>query len=500
MCQLIVKKHLVNLFGPSTSLRDHLTLTVTIGVLCIVVPASLINIWMGWSHLERTSLQQGGEVAKMLANQAQLALIYDSPDNASDFTRRALSFPGVVRVEITHSDGRALLVSPPYPANEVVAPIPTVTPGDGEALSMSEGPNGTWQFVAPVLANASTPATQFELEDPQPNLLGQVRVSQSKHLLVANMKQLLALQVAVLIVVAACMLLYVRRLVSRVTSPLSEMTTAMARIMKGGPWSSVRVSGPRDLQDMAAIFNELIATLVDREYALDQAMYRQGMLLNHLQEAREDQNRTIARDLHDSIGGNLTTLKLRLALLMEDIPAGDSLRQPLAALHTLSHDTLLLTKHITALLRPTMLDTLGLTAALQWLVEEFSRTTRVPCEMHLDATCTLTAERNIAVFRIAQEALTNISRHSNCTSAGVATCSDNEHLLLSIWDNGQGFDNAATKAAKHSFGLLSMRERVLYLGGDIQIASSPGSGVKLDIKVPLTAPELGTAERFHSSV
>ncbi len=436
----------------------------------------------------------------MFAHQAQLALLYDSPDNASDFARRALSFPGVVRAEIDHADGRVLLMSPPLGPNEApprVRAMPVSNEDNDDPVSMVGETNGAWEFVAPVFINKTAHAPELDVDQRQPVLLGHVRIFQSKELLVQNVRHLLALQIGVLVAVALVMLTYVRRLVSRATAPLVDMTSAMDGISRGGPWTPVPVTGPRDLQHMASIFNGLIATLIEREYDLDQAMYRQGQLLNHLHEAREDQNRTIARDLHDSIGGNLTTLKLRLALLMEDLPDTHPIRQSLAALHVLSHDTLLLTKHITALLRPTMLDTLGLTATLQWLADEFSHTTRVSCKLHLTATCSLTAERNIAVFRIVQEALTNISRHAKCTEVELVTTSDDKHLYVSVWDNGQGFDTSQVTAKTQSYGLLSMRERVLYLGGELQISSSPGSGVKLDIRVPLAANERSAGERCN---
>lgn len=482
----------MNPFGTRTTLRDQLTLAITLGVLAVAIPNALLDIVLGWQYLKQHAIRQGTQVAQVLAQQAPLALLYDSASNADAFAQRALSFPGVIEVSIERTDKSILLLARadgvPLPALPA-ALTPTARAGDAAFLAAET--EATLHFVAPVVIKL--PEHPFEAEPAQePELIGQVRIVQSKAQLQENFRQLSVLKLAIMTAGTLCLLLLIRHVAHRVTLSLNTLSAAMTQMAQGGAWCQVSARAPRDLAAMIEVFNRLVATLQERERELDQAMADQGRLVSHLQAAREDQNRTIARELHDSIGGNLTSLKLRLSLLLEDLPLDSPFRPPVADLRELSHDTLAQTKHITTLLRPTMLDVLGLAATLQWLADEFTRTTRIPCATSLELHNSLPPERNIAIFRIVQEAFTNIARHAQCSQANLVAHSEHDILRLVIADNGCGLPEEAA-LAKDSFGLLNLRERALFLGASFEILSSPGKGVKLEILIPWHSPETACA-------
>jgi signal transduction histidine kinase len=480
----------------ASTLKDQITLSVTAGVLLIVIPATLVNIWLGWSHLEESSLRQGKQVTSALAQQSKLALLYDAPANAEEFARGALSFPGVIRIEIVRANGEILLQKGeqpaemlPKPAKATLATHPHSNDSniekalDEDPISIAAEGMFSWKLASPVVMQRAK--TDIDGDDMPPTIIGEVRVYQRKALLGQNVKHLLLVQFGVLVLVAGAVLLFVRRWVGFMAAPLISISSAMSFITQDSVWSKVDVTGPQDIRDMAISFNTLIDTLSERENALDVAMQRQRLLMNHLHEAREEQSRAIARELHDSIGGNLTTLKLRLAMVLEDIEEDNPIRTQVTDLHNLSLNTLQQTKHITAMLRPTMLDTLGLAASLRWLVDEFSRTTKAHSKIALSAADNLSADKTVAIFRIAQEALTNASRHSGCTELVLSTETDADSYRMIICDNGRGFDTRKT-LDNISYGLMNMHERALFIGGELLLFSTPGNGVRLEVNVPLS--------------
>jgi signal transduction histidine kinase len=140
-------------------------------------------------------------------------------------------------------------------------------------------------------------------------------------------------------------------------------------------------------------------------------------------------------------------------------------------------------------LRPGVLDDLGLAAAIEWQVSEFTSRNGVPCEvsvppvdLHLDG------DRATATFRIFQECLTNVIRHAQAKSVRVALCQEDGDILLVVEDDGIGFSESSLSNSLGSLGLLGMKERAQFCGGDVHVSSSPGNGTTVTIRVPLDTP------------
>jgi PAS domain S-box-containing protein len=209
-------------------------------------------------------------------------------------------------------------------------------------------------------------------------------------------------------------------------------------------------------------------------------------------QAREDERRRIARELHDELGQRLTALKMELSSLRTDA-AGPKRAPPIDAMLGMVDDTVAAVRRIATELRPLMLDDLGLYAAIEWLADGWSRRMGVAVQLHLRAGETVLDDAlNIALYRMVQEALTNIARHAQATKVCIEIEQIGSELQLTVMDNGIGFDEALMHR-EGSFGLVGMRERALMLGGQLVIGSSPSGGGRVSVRLPLRAPAGQTA-------
>jgi len=148
-------------------------------------------------------------------------------------------------------------------------------------------------------------------------------------------------------------------------------------------------------------------------------------------------------------------------------------------------------RRISTELRPAVLD-LGLAAAVEWQVQEFQARSGVQCKVRLLIREVVTSNASTAMFRIFQETLTNVARHAKATRVEVVLQKQRDRLVLLIHDNGRGFD-LTDPALSNSLGLLGMRERAAILGGQVNIASTPGKGTTVSAWFPLQSPEESTA-------
>jgi signal transduction histidine kinase len=216
---------------------------------------------------------------------------------------------------------------------------------------------------------------------------------------------------------------------------------------------------------------------------------RLGELLHQVVGAQEMERQRIARELHDATGQSLTAVALGLRGV-ESTVASDPIKAvaQLQELKTYSTDALGELRHIISDLRPSQLDDLGLVAALQWYVQEFEKRYGVHATFLLQGERRrLPQEYETVLFRIAQEALTNIGKHAQATLATVRFEFDPGQVCLTIEDNGRGFDPEAVlrQTRPAGWGLLGMQERALLLGGEFQIESDPAGGTRIQVTAPL---------------
>jgi PAS domain S-box-containing protein len=207
-----------------------------------------------------------------------------------------------------------------------------------------------------------------------------------------------------------------------------------------------------------------------------------------LVEAREEERQRIARELHDELGQRLTALKLEMAACLRDHP-NVALAERAQGMLDMLDETVASARRIAMDLRPLMLDDLGLAEAIDWLVQEFKRRTGIGVSVRLDkAVSGLPPSLATTLYRIVQEALTNITRHARASEVTIALEHRGQELHLTIEDNGIGFARTSQTRSAGSFGLLGIRERVLMLGGRLSVGNAAGGGARLVVRVPLVRP------------
>lgn len=225
---------------------------------------------------------------------------------------------------------------------------------------------------------------------------------------------------------------------------------------------------------------------VRAEEALRRSQTELRELAYSMNSVREEEKRRIARELHDELGQALTALKLDLTWLSERLPAGQAaIAEKLGAMQAMIDGTVAATRRISADLRPLILDDLGLVPAAEWLVQEFTQRTGIPCELRVASPeLELKDPQATAVFRILQESLTNVARHARAQRVEVALGRSDGSVTLNVRDNGRGF-NLDDPRRPNAFGLMGLRERVSLLGGEVRIDSQPGLGTVLHVQIPL---------------
>lgn len=224
------------------------------------------------------------------------------------------------------------------------------------------------------------------------------------------------------------------------------------------------------------------------EEKLKQSYEATRQLAEHIQNIREEERLHIAREIHDELGQLLTVLKMDIAWLNKKVePASEPVKAKLSDLLALIDTTIKTVRRIASELRPSLLDDLGLVAAMEWHLEEFEKRSEIATSLQLpEKMQELPDALKIGLFRIFQESLTNVARHSGATKVNVCLQQIAEKVNLEITDNGRGFDEK--KLVKKTLGLLGMKERTVMMGGEYNIAAAKGGGTSVTVSIPL--PEL----------
>jgi len=229
---------------------------------------------------------------------------------------------------------------------------------------------------------------------------------------------------------------------------------------------------------------EIEQNLADYNVHLEELVRQRTEMTRFLQNVREDERSSIARELHDELGQALTALRIDLGLLRRQCTEREgngAMSQRIGASCGLVERTLVSLRRISEGLRPGMLDVLGLGAALDHLARQFAERTAIKCAFHADSDeYDLAENQAITVFRLVQEALTNISRHAQATKVDIELTQADGKLHLVVQDDGIGFD---TSQPRKGFGLLGMSERVNMLGGEMTVTSGRGTRIAVSLSL-----------------
>ena len=254
------------------------------------------------------------------------------------------------------------------------------------------------------------------------------------------------------------------------------------------------ILSPNPIYNKKGQHNGTVAVLTDitDRRAVEKELHRSRELLRrlsqHLQEVRERESKRIAREIHDELGQQLTALKMDLSWLSNRVdPKEEGAKkflQKIDRMSALVDNTIQTVQKVTSELRPGLLDDLGLVPAVEWLAQEFESQTNIPCKIQLHCEMVnIDPDCSTAIFRISQEALTNVSRHAKATRVEINLKEENDALVLKIKDNGKGIEPDEVFAPS-SLGLMGMRERVRPFGGELKISGTPTKGTILTVTLP----------------
>lgn len=288
----------------------------------------------------------------------------------------------------------------------------------------------------------------------------------------------------------ACLLCYTvvpYVLIPKYTLSSLALTRFILTILVSLLVSRLAASRNREREAMAAANDMLERTVEERTAQLTQERYRYQALASHLMKMQESERLNLSRELHDSFGQELTALRYALDGLRRRVPAeSDAIEALITSVQRLTSEV----RGVASRLRPPVLDHLDLSESLAWLSEQWQERTGLDCTANIEnGLPTISDSQKLAVFRICQEALTNVARHSEASQVSVSL-SFGARLTLKVEDNGRGFD-----VGQHteSLGLLGMRERAEGIGGLLEIQSSPGNGTGVVLTIPTSALQLSGA-------
>ncbi|MBA4417311.1 MAG: hypothetical protein C0392_05310 [Syntrophus sp. (in: bacteria)] len=256
-------------------------------------------------------------------------------------------------------------------------------------------------------------------------------------------------------------------------------------------WTIVNTNALYDGQGNFVAAFAMITDITDRKRMEDELRTSREQLRSlavHLEQVREEERKSISREIHDELGQALTCMKMDISDLGMEYISGEadkaSMSQKTEELLLFIDKTIDSVRRISAELRPSILDDLGLVAAIQWLASDFEERSGICCIVDIIDEPVVPGDIATALFRILQESLTNVVRHSGASHMSIALYLEGDCLILSIHDNGRGMKEGLFHMGT-SLGFLGMRERLIPFGGEVTVAGSEGEGTTVIVKVPV---------------
>lgn len=294
----------------------------------------------------------------------------------------------------------------------------------------------------------------------------------------------------------------------RLVRPIQEMTRAAQQIAQGDLQTNIRASGGNEIKILASAlenmrvqmlsyiekltnWNQALEERVEKrttELRQEQALTRQ--LLRQVINAQEEERARIARELHDELGQRLTAIKINLdrSSNASSPTAVAGQGQQLEIVRELTDETIIELRRLIAAMRPGVLDKLGLVSALDWIGRQIMRPTEVEVKIEADSSFErLPDEIETTLFRIAQEAMNNVARHSQAQHVIIRLQREIGLIKLTISDDGQGWEQTTTPipGEGNKMGLVIMRERAMLVGGQLEIESTPNQGTTVRVVIPI---------------
>lgn len=469
----------------------------------ISVSFTLFLIYSERESLTDTLIKEGGLLANDLAYSSRIGVFSENDAQLENSLRGVLMHEGVLEASVFNLKGD-LLKKEERPGglgqeeatqdhreseNQILSNVQNyVSPFHVEQ-------NGTYQFWAPVLSSSEFSGEEalFFGENPiqrKDNIIGVARITVDKKTLQTRLKALFfrSLLIGTVFLLVGFGAIYL--IVKGVTKPLKKLTEGVTLLGMGGKVEKISVETKDEIFRLAGAFNTMSESLKEREKALRESEKRLRSLSSELLRAQEKERKRLSNEIHDELGQCLALLKHRLRSIERQ--AGEhqpSLRKECEETSRFIDETIESVRRISRDLSPSILEDLGLSAALRWLLESFSERHSIQTSFDVDEIDGLfSQETQTNLYRISQEALTNIGRHSEASQMHFVMEKNENHVSFVVEDNGKGFDvNQIRSRLSHEkgMGLAAMVERAHMLGATLHIRSSLGEGTRISLKIPL---------------
>ncbi|MBE2220649.1 MAG: HAMP domain-containing protein [Anaerolineae bacterium] len=442
-----------------------LALVLLLGVGITVQVRSVLTL-----ALEQRLQEQSISVARDVAARAtDLILVNDLFSLHQLLVETQLNNPDVRYAFVTDSNGTVLAhtFGPGFPQS--LLEINTVASSDHHHTILLDSDEGlVWDTAVPIFDGKA----------------GVARIGLSEAGMQATVTTLTGQMLLTTVMVSAVGIAAATLLTWVVTRPIIELKQAAEAVGQGDFQQYVIPWAGDEIGELAEAFNAMTADLAQAEKERAEREHLRSQLLEKVITAQEDERRRIARELHDETGQSLTSLMVRLQMVNQQCPLPD-IQEQLDDVRTLVAQTLDGVHNLAVELRPSVLDDLGLAAALHRYVQDYQ--VRYPVEVDLVVMGLeerLPSAVETAVYRIVQESLTNIARHAQAQTASVLLECRNGRIRTIIEDDGVGFDWDQVKE-NGRLGLYGIRERAELLNGVLTIESTPGQGTSIFVEVPL---------------
>ncbi len=272
-----------------------------------------------------------------------------------------------------------------------------------------------------------------------------------------------------------------------VTKKVAKFVEAARRFGKGDLTQRVTFQADDEFKRLAQSFNQMAGKL-------EKKMKQERKYISRIIDAQESERKRISRELHDELGQGLTAIKYNLEIIERDLPENLSEgKERLKEAENLSSQMLVQLRRLSQDLRPPILDDLGLLPTLRWYIENYGKRWKI--KTHYESTGfqqKLNPELETALYRVIQEALTNVAKHARADDVHIHLGCEDSAIIVTITDNGTGFDPQKVLGAdlkRRGYGIIGMQERVSSFGGRIDIRSRRGAGTQISIEIPLRNSE-----------
>jgi len=489
------------------------SLRESFGVRVFTVFASLIAvisvsftaflIYSERESLTNTLIKEGGLLADTLAYGSRIGVFSENDVLLEEAIRGVLIHEGVLEASVFNLNGELLKKAERPGGSRQEEVTQDQRESENQTLGNVEKygspfhveQDETFQFWAPVLSSSEYSGEEalFFGEDPiqrKDSLIGIARITIDKKALQTRLTVLLfrSLLIGAAFLFVGFGAIYL--IVKGVTKPLKKLTEGVTLLGMGGKVEKISVETKDEIWRLAGAFNTMSESLKEREKALRESEKRLRSLSSELLKAQEKERRRLSNEIHDELGQCLALLKHRIRSIEREVGEHQPLlRKECEETSRFIDETIESVRRLSRDLSPSILEDLGLSAALRWLLESFAERHSVQTSFDVDGIDGLfSQEIQTHLYRISQEALTNIGRHSEASRIRLAMEKNENHVSFVVEDNGKGFnvDHIRSRLShEKGMGLAAMAERAHMVGATLHIRSSFGEGTKISLEIPL---------------